>query len=237
MAFEASKRAAAEAAVRFVEAGMVVGLGTGSTSLVMLELLAQAVAGGLPIQGVATSDQIAAEARRLGVPLLPSYPNFQHVDLTLDGADEVDPEGRLIKGGGGALLREKLVAAASTRVIIMIDESKKVSKLGESRGLPVEVIAFGWARLQKRIEDMGARVLLRLKDGKPFVTDHGNLIFDCDFGPLADVAALHADLVQLPGVVETGLFVGLTNTLVVGGEDGSSQVQHFYPAPPTYGRA
>jgi ribose 5-phosphate isomerase A len=235
MAFEASKRAAAEAAVRFVQAGMVVGLGTGSTSMLMLELLARAVRDGLQIQGVPTSDVIAEQAGRLGIPLHPQYPNFLHVDLTLDGADEVDPEGRLIKGGGAALLREKLVASASSRLIIMVDESKKVPRLG--RAIPVEVIPFGWARLQKRVEELGARVQLRTRDGEPVQTDHGNLVFDCDFGPLDDPAGTHEELKKLPGVVETGLFLGLASCLVVGSEDGTAQVQHFYPAPPSYGRA
>lgn len=230
MAFEVSKRAAAEAALQFVEEGMVVGLGTGSTSLEMLRLLAQRVQAGLRIEGVATSDAIAQEARRLGVSLVGGYPNFSRVDLTLDGADEVDGEGRLIKGGGGALLREKLVAMASTRLIIMVDESKKVARLGEKWPLPVEVVPFGWARLQRQIEDLGGQVKRR----EDFVTDQGNYIFDCHFGPMDSPESLHAQLIQLTGVVETGLFLGLTNTLVVGLEDGSAKVQHFYPAPPEY---
>lgn len=237
MAFEASKRAAAEAAVKFVEPGMVVGLGTGSTSMAMLEMLGRAVRDGLKIEGVPTSTQIAEHARRLGVPLVSSYPDFQHVDITLDGADEVDPQGRLVKGGGGALLREKLVASASTRVVIMVDESKKVSSLGATRPVPVEAVAFGWSRLQKRLEELGARVQLRQADGQPFVTDHGNYILDCAFGALPNPERTHSELVQLTGVVDTGLFLGLTSTLITGAEDGTAQVQHFYPAPPSYLRA
>ena len=234
MAFEASKQAAARAAVGFVEDGMIVGLGTGSTSLFMVGLLAEKVAAGLKIQAVATSEAIAQEARRQGIALVEEYPNFQRVDLTLDGADEADPEGRLIKGGGGALLREKLVATASTRLIIMIDESKRVAKLGQAWPVPVEIVPFGWARLQRRIEDLGAQVTLREKDGKPFHTDQGNYIFDCHFGAMEHPEKVHASLIQLTGVVETGLFLGLTNTLVVGTESGEAQLQHFYPAPPTY---
>lgn len=237
MAFEVSKMAAARAAVQLVEAGMVVGLGTGSTSLCMLGLLAEKVSQGLAVEAVATSDGIAAEARRLGIPLVEGYPNFQRVDLTLDGADEFDPEGRLIKGGGGALLREKLVATASARLVIMVDESKQVSQLGEKWPVPVEVVPFGWARLQRRIEELGARVELRMREGRPFVTDQSNYIFDCHFGPIADPEGVHAHLIQLTGVVETGLFLGLTSTLVVGSEDGSVRVQHFFPAPPTSLRA
>ena len=231
MAHEASKKAAAEAAVRLIEAGMVVGLGTGSTSLIMLELLAELVKQGLVIEGVATSEAIARRARELGIPLVASYPNFHRVDITLDGADEVDPEGRLIKGGGGALLQEKLVATASNRLVIMVDASKRVRQLGENWAIPVEVVPFGWARLQKRIEELGARVERREGDQGAFLTDQGNYIFDCRFGPIEDPESLHAQLIHLTGVVETGLFLGLTNTLVVGHEDGSVQVQHFYPAP------
>lgn len=234
MSFEISKQAAARAAVGFVEEGMIVGLGTGSTSLFMVGLLAEKVAAGLKIQAVATSEAIAAEARRQGIALVEEYPNFQRVDLTLDGADEADGEGRLIKGGGGALLREKLVATASTRLVIMVDESKRVQKLGENWPVPVEVVPFGWARLHKRIEDLGAEVQLRQKAGKPFHTDQGNYIFDCRFGPMDQPEKVHAALIQLTGVVETGLFLGLTNTLVIGCETGEAHLQHFYPAPPSY---
>ena len=234
MSFEVSKKAAARAAIGFVEDGMIVGLGTGSTSLFMVGLLAEKVAAGLKIQAVATSEAIAAEARRQGIALVEEYPNFQRVDLTLDGADEADGEGRLIKGGGGALLREKLVATASTRLVIMIDESKRVHQLGEKWPVPVEVVPFGWARLHKRIEDLGAQVQLRQKDGHPFHTDQGNYIFDCRFGPMEQPEKIHAALIQLTGVVETGLFLGLTNTLVIGCESGEAHLQHFYPAPPSY---
>jgi ribose 5-phosphate isomerase A len=234
VSFEASKKAAARAAVQLVEEGMVVGLGTGSTSLEMVRLLAERVAGGLKIEAVATSEAIAQAARQAGIRMLDGYPNFQRIDLTLDGADEADPEGRLIKGGGGALLREKLVAAASTRLVIMIDEGKRVKQLGEGWAVPVEVVAFGWSGLQKRIEQLGAQVSLREKDGAIFRTDGGNLIFDCRFGPMERPEAVHAALKSLTGVVETGLFLGMTNTLVVGNEGGGAQLQHFYPAPPTY---
>ncbi len=231
MSFEASKKAAARAAVGFVEDGMVVGLGTGSTSLIMVGLLAEK---GLRIKAVATSEAIAAEARRQGIALVEEYPDFQRIDLTLDGADEADGEGRLIKGGGGALLREKLVATASTRLIIMIDESKRVAQLGQGWPVPVEVVPFGWSGLQKRVEALGAEVRLREKDGQPFRTDQGNYIFDCRFGPMAEPEKIQAALIQLTGVVETGLFLGLTSTLITGCESGEAQLQHFYPAPPTY---
>ncbi|MFN8607580.1 MAG: ribose-5-phosphate isomerase RpiA [Vulcanimicrobiota bacterium] len=234
MSFEASKKAAARAAVQLVEDGMLVGLGTGSTSLEMVRLLAERVAAGLRIEAVATSELIAETARRAGIPMVAGYPDFQRIDLTLDGADEADGQGRLIKGGGGALLREKLVATASTRLVIMIDESKRVQQLGQGWAVPVEVVAFGWSGLQKRIEQLGARVVLRLKEGRPFLTDQGNYIFDCNFGPMEDPEVVHARLKKLTGVVETGLFIGLTNVLVVGNESGEAQIQHFYPSPPNY---
>lgn len=228
MAFERSKQAAAEAALQFVESGMVVGLGTGSTSLWMLQQLAVRVQHGLTITAVPTSKAIAQEAIRLGVPLVSTYPNFQRVDVALDGADEVDPQGRLIKGGGGALLQEKLVATASSRLIIMVDESKLVQQLGQHWALPVEVVPFGWTRLQKRIEELGAQVRRReLEDGSAFLTDQGNYIFDCNFGPIADPESLQAQLIQLTGVIETGLFLGATDTLVIGREDGSSELRSF----------
>lgn len=227
MANERSKEAAASAAVGLVQSGMIVGLGTGSTSELMLEQLAVRHAQGLHIQGVATSRAIAERARALGIPLVAEYPDFQNVDMTLDGADEVDPLGRLIKGGGGALLQEKLVAVASRRLVIMVDESKLVDCLGQTWAVPVEVIPFGWSALQKRLEALGARVHCRQAGEGPFVTDQGNYIMDCHFGRMPDPEAIHRRLIELPGVVETGLFLNLTNTLVVGCEDGTVSVQDF----------
>jgi len=227
MANERSKAAAATAAVGLVQAGMIVGLGTGSTSELMLQQLALRVGGGLQIQAVATSRAIAQQARDLGVPLVAGYPDFQHVDITLDGADEVDPQGRLIKGGGGALLQEKLVAVASRQLVIMVDEGKLVSCLGQAWAVPVEVIPFGWSALQKRIEALGAGVKVRQAKEGPFVTDQGNYIMDCHFGRMTEPEQVHRRLIELPGVVETGLFLNLTNTLVVGCEDGTVSVQDF----------
>lgn len=237
MAFEASKHAAAQAAVKLVEDGMVVGLGTGSTAMMMVQNLAARLAERLRIQVVPTSEAIAVEARRLKLPILADYPDFQRIDLTLDGADEVDPQGNMIKGGGGALLREKLVAVASGRLVIMVDESKRVERLGQAWPVPVEVVPFGWGRLQKCLQDLGGRCELRANSGKPVLTDHGNFIIDCHFGPIAELEELESRLKRLTGVVETGLFLGMANALVVGAEDGNAQLVHYYPTPPNYLKA
>lgn len=227
MANERSKAAAAMAAVGLVPSGAIVGLGTGSTSELMLQQLARRVAEGLQVQAVATSRAIAEQACALGVPLLAGYPDFHRVDITLDGADEVDPLGRLIKGGGGALLQEKLVAVASRQLVIMVDEGKLVECLGQAWAVPVEVIPFGWSALQERIEALGARVQLRKAGDGAFVTDQGNYIMDCHFGRMPEPELTQRRLIELPGVVETGLFLSLTNTLVVGCEDGTVSVQDF----------
>lgn len=221
MAFERSKEAAAAAAVELVEADMVVGLGTGSTSLFFLRLLAAKVRQGLPVVGVPTSEGIAREARHLGFPLVSDYPDFDVVDLAVDGADEVDPRGGLIKGGGGALLREKLVAVAARRFVVMVDASKQVERLGQGWAIPVEVVPFGWSALRGRLEALGASVKWRQGENGPLRTDQGNYVFDCHFGPMEDPAQVHSRLLHVPGVVETGLFLGMTHTLLVGSEDGS----------------
>ena len=222
--FEASKRAAAHAAAALVQDGMVLGLGSGSTSMLMLREVAER---GLKVQGVPTSLAVEAEARRLGIPLLSHPDAFDRVDLALDGADEVDPQGRLIKGGGGALLREKLVATASARFVVMIDPSKRVEQLGAKWAVPVEVISFGQVPLVRRLQALGATVAPRLREGTAFVTDGGNHVLDCHFGAIRDVPGLHARIKALPGVVETGLFFGITDTLITGAEDGSVQTQQF----------
>lgn len=213
----AAKRAAAAKAVTFVQDGMRVGLGTGSTSEEMVKLLIEKK---LRIQAAATSEKIARMAREGGIEVTP---DFEELDITLDGADEADPQGRLIKGGGGALLREKLVAQASRKLVIMVDPSKHVPRLGTGWALPVEVIPFGWKSIRSRVERLGCEA--RIREG--FITDSGNWIADCSFGPIDDPEALHAKLKSLCGVVETGLFLGMCDVLVTGNEDGLAEVQSF----------
>jgi ribose 5-phosphate isomerase A len=226
MAFELAKQAAAARAVSLVEDRMRLGLGTGSTSEAMMHALSERIqTEGLQVVGVPTSDAIAALARSLKIPILEGYPDFGGLDLCLDGADEFDPAGGLIKGGGGALLREKLVASAGVRFVVMVDPSKEVEILGSTRPVPIEVIPFGWSRVRERVQLLGGLVEIRAVHGKPFLSDHGNYIFDCTFGPIADAATLHQELKAVTGVVETGLFLGLTSSIVIGHEDGTTEVR------------
>ena len=221
------KRQAAEAAVAFVQPGMVVGLGHGSTALYAVRLIAERLRdGALPdLLGVPCSAQVEAEARRLGIPLT-TLEEHPVIDLTIDGADEVDPRLNLIKGGGGALLHEKIVAQASRREIIVVDESKLSPALGTRQSLPVEVTLFGWRAQALYLESLGARVTLRQNtDGSAFLTDEGNLILDAAFAPLADPAALAARLDGRAGIVQHGLFLGLATDVIVAGVDGIRHLQ------------
>jgi ribose 5-phosphate isomerase A len=219
------KRAAAARALDFVDDGMKLGLGTGSTADLFLELLAQRIRGGLKIIGTPTSERTAAKSRELKIPLA-ELDTLGELDLVVDGADEADAELSLIKGGGGALLREKIVAASARRMIVIADESKLVKKLG-AFPVPVEVIPFGHgttkARIAKAAASLGYRNLepkLRLKDGTPYRTDNGNVIYDCPFGAINDVPALAGALSPLAGVVEHGLFVNMASVLVLAGANG-----------------
>jgi len=210
------KRAAARRAVAEVRDDMVVGLGSGSTAAFALEAIAARIAGGLRIVGIPTSEATAALARRLGIPLA-SIDRHPRIDLTIDGADQVERGTlNLIKGLGGALLREKIVAAASTRLIVVIDESKLADHLGGRTALPVEIVPFGWQTTTGRLAALGAATQLRKVDGQPFTTDGGNYIADCAFGEISDPAALEARLSAVTGVIETGLFIGMASTIVVG---------------------
>jgi ribose 5-phosphate isomerase A len=210
------KRAAAKRAVEEVGDGMVIGLGSGSTAAFALEGLAERVAGGLRVLGIPTSDATAALARRLGIPLT-DFDRDRRIDLTIDGADQVE-RGTLylIKGLGGALLREKIVAAASARLIVAVDESKLVDRLGGRTALPVEIVTFGWQTTIDRLTALGCAPRLRGAGGRPFTTDGGNYIADCAIPEISDPVALEARLVSVLGVVETGLFIGLASTIVVG---------------------
>lgn len=219
---ETLKRRAGEYAVRYVESGMVVGLGHGSTAIHAVRKIAALLKAGelQDIVGIPCSEEVAAHARELEIPLttLATHPV---IDLTIDGADEVDPDGNVIKGGGGALVREKIVAQATRREIIVVDESKLSPVLGTQWAVPVAVVPFGWASQAQFLRGLGAEVTLRtLEDGDPLTTDDGNLILDCDFGPIDDLEDLDRALTARAGIVGHGLFLGFAAGVVVGRADG-----------------
>lgn len=228
------KQAAAAAALDRVEAGMQLGIGTGSTAEAFVRLLAEKVAGGLKVVGVPTSERTAALCADLGVPLT-TLDETPQLDLTIDGADEADSKLRLIKGGGGALLREKIVAAASKRMIVIADDAKLVDALG-AFALPIEVNGFGLTATVLAVEKaagtlgLSGPIVLRRKGDEPFITDGGHLILDASFGSIADPEALSVALHAVPGVVEHGLFVGLATTLLIAGESGVRQIDGRYGA-------
>lgn len=224
-AAEAMKRAAAARALEFVEDGMKIGLGTGSTADAFLELLAPMVHAGLKIVGTPTSQRTADKARALGIPI-EELDALGQLDLVVDGADEADHDLNLIKGGGGALLREKIVAASGLRMLVIADETKLVKRLG-AFALPVEVVPFGHGSTARRIAAVAhARgypnmvPVLRTKDYAPYRTDNGNYIYDCPFGAIENVPLLAVTLSTVPGVVEHGLFVGMASALVIAGAGG-----------------
>jgi len=230
MSMDALKRQAAARALEHVRDGMKLGLGTGSTAKHFVELLGERVRDGLRVVGVPTSEATRADAERCGVPLS-TLDELDHLDLTVDGADEVDPQLNLIKGGGGALLREKIVAAASDRMIVIADESKWVERLGRFP-LPIEVNAFGLAATRRAIADVfaargvaGQLELRRGRDGHAFVTDGGHWIVDAHLGAIPDAAALATALAAIPGVVEHGLFIGLATTAVLAGTAGIRTIE------------
>ena len=213
------KRQAAIKSVEYIRDGMVVGLGTGSTAKHMIAALGERIKKGLKIKGVPTSRETAKLARKAKIPLLPGE-SVVPIDVAIDGADQVDPQFNLIKGGGGALLKEKIVASAARRFIVVVDHSKRVPVLGGSFPLPVEVIPFGWRNTAQRLEALGGTPELRKKGGKIFVTETGHYILDVRFSRIDDPAALEWKLNSIPGVVENGLFVGRTDVLLVGTPQG-----------------
>ena len=215
------KAAAAESAAAQVTDGMIIGLGSGSTAALAVSALGRRVREGLRVVGIPTSESTAAQARALGIPLT-SLADESQIDMTIDGADEVE-EGtlNLIKGLGGALLREKIVARASKRVVIVIHDSKLVSRLAVHQPVPVEVVPFGWLATARRLSDLGARPLLRRDaDGKPFISDGGHYILDCAFEPIVSAESLARRLDHVVGLVEHGLFIGLTAEVRVAGAGG-----------------
>lgn len=216
------KKLAAERATDYIQQDMVVGLGTGSTAYWAIQKIGTHVKEGLRIKAIATSRQSEKIAGDLQIPLT-SFAENNTIDLTIDGADEVDRDLNLIKGGGGALLREKIVAAASTCFLVVVDESKLVERLGKFP-LPVEVVPFAFERTLKTIQNLGCRPRIRLADNKFYLTDNGNYIIDCEFGIIENPESLHKQLNLIPGVVDNGLFVNMANIVVVGSTDGTIKI-------------
>lgn len=216
------KREAAEAAGKLIEDGMIVGLGTGTTAAIFISVLARRISQeNLRVAGIPTSDQTANLALRQGVPLT-TFADHTQIDLTIDGADEVEVSTLfLIKGHGGALLREKIVASASKRMIVVADQTKLVERLGSRTSVPVEVVQFGWQSTESKLRQIGAQTSLRLNsDQKPFTTDSGNYIIDCSFGPMERPKDIAHHLDHVTGSVEHGLFLGFASQVLVGGRDG-----------------
>ncbi len=224
MANEKEKEAAGRAAAKLVKDGDVVGLGTGSTAYFAVIALGERVKAGMKIIGIPTSSQTADLARTAGIPLT-TFDEHPEIDITIDGADEIDPQLRLIKGGGGALLREKVVASASKKMVVVADSGKLVPVLGKFP-LPIEIISFARAVVEKRIAALGATPKLRTKpDGSPYLTDNGNQILDCAFGKITDPPALAQALSNIAGIVEHGLFIGLASMALVGRGDRVEEVR------------
>ena len=218
MANEEEKEIAGRAAAKLVRDGEIVGLGTGSTAYFTVVALGERMKSGLKIIGIPTSVRTAELARAAGIPLT-TLDEHPEIDITIDGADELDRELRLIKGGGGALTREKVIATASKKMVVVADSSKVVAVLGKFP-LPVEVIAFARTVVERKIVALGGSPKLRMKpDGSPFVTDNGNQILDCSFGQITDPPALALTLSNTPGIVEHGLFIGLAKMALVGRGD------------------
>lgn len=220
-AIEELKRQAAERAVQYIQSGMVVGLGTGSTAVFAVRRIGALLAAGQlqRVVGIPTAEVTAREAERLGIPLgtLDDHPT---VDVTIDGADEIDPHLNLIKGLGGALLREKIVAAASRRFIVVADESKRVEQLGTRAPVPVEVVPFAKRPVAAYMASLGARVVERRTQGETFITDEGNLILDCHFAGLPNPQEMAQLIRAQPGVVEHGMFLGMATEAIVAGKRG-----------------
>lgn len=224
---DALKRQAAEKAVEFVASGMVVGLGTGSTAVHAVNAIGQMLRDGRlhDIVAIPTSEATASNARKWGIPLT-DFDNHPVIDVTIDGADEVAPNLDVMKGLGGALLREKIVASVSKRLIIVADDSKHVSRLGTKAPVPIEVIPFAREPVTAFLKSIGGSPVLRQTEGQPYVTDEQNIIIDCYFaGGIEDAAAQAQILINQPGIVEHGMFLGLTTQAIFAGRDGIEIVE------------
>lgn len=220
------KKSAALRAVDYVQSGMHIGLGTGSTATLAIHELGARVAQGLRVVGVPTSDRTATLARQLGIPLA-TLEDCPRLDLTIDGADEVELDTlNAIKGLGGALLREKIVAIATNLEILVVDQSKVVPKLGNHTPVPVEVVQFGWTHTSDALTALGSEPERRMTEsGRPYITDSGNYLLDCRFPPISDVPALAMSLKAITGVVEHGLFVGIARRVVIASEGGVQVIE------------
>ncbi|WP_010284835.1 ribose-5-phosphate isomerase RpiA [Bacillus timonensis] len=216
------KKAVGEKAIEYIEDGMVVGLGTGSTVFYTISKLGECVKSGLSIQGVPTSKQTEKLATKVGIPLI-SLNRVEQIDVAIDGADEVDPDLNLIKGGGGALLREKIIATAAETFIVVADPEKNVEKLG-SFPLPVEVLPFGLKMTQKKIQELGLTTQLRQMQGTPFQTDNGHYILDCHFPDRTNLKELERELNLIPGVIENGLFLGTADKYITLDRDNNNSI-------------
>lgn len=217
------KTIAGQAAAELVEDGMVLGLGTGSTVECMLDALGDKVKAGMKIRGVPTSERTATRCHELGIEVL-DFASVDVLDLAIDGADEIDGNFQMIKGGGGALLREKIVASAAKQVAIMVDSTKVVDTLG-AFPLPVEIVRFGYQQVERTFSQRGYDFAMRMTGGNPYITDNGNYILDCTMAKIEDPAALHADLNAMTGVVDNGLFIDLCHVLVIG-QGSEAKVLH-----------
>lgn len=215
---DAKKKAVGEKAVEYIQDGMILGLGSGSTVYWMLKKLEEYVKDGLVVKGVPSSLKTEGWAKEFGIPLV-TLSEARRLDLAIDGADEVDSAFNLTKGGGGSLLREKLVNDAADRLIIVVDDSKLVKRLG-AFPLPVEIVPFGWENTAEKIAALQCQPKLRRKDSEIFVTNNGNYIVDCEFNEITEPAALHQNLKMILGVVETGLFINMADIVLVSGESG-----------------
>jgi ribose 5-phosphate isomerase A len=222
---EAERRLAARHALRFINDGQVIGLGSGRTAAYAIRGIAELVRGGLKVRGIPTSNQSRDFAASLGIPVI-TLDDCAEIDVTIDGADEISPDLQLIKGGGGALLHEKVVESATRQLVIIADSNKQVQTLGKFP-LPVEVVAFAEPVVRRWIERLGAAATLRQKtDGKPFITDEGHHILDCHFGTIPDPRALARQLSAMPGVMEHGLFIDMANVVVVGKGSEAIEITH-----------